>query len=583
LISSHVNHIWSKLLVEELTRCGIARFCISPGSRNSPLVLAVGNNERAESIVHFDERGAAFHALGYANATGKPAALICTSGTALANYYPAIVESSMSGTPLLILSADRPVELRDCRSPQAIDQVNIFGEYLRWFFDLLCPYEKITPAFLLTTVDQAVHRATGSHPGPVQLNCQFREPLAPAAKEYDFTKYLEPVKQWITSDTAYTTYHAGPQTVNKDTVSSVAARLKSAKSGMIIAGPMPAHEDHDSIVGLADKLGWPLMADVASGLRFDSRASSVISHYDLFLRDMAFTAMNPVDMVLHFGGQPTCKYLQLCVERDRPHVILVNDHPDRQDPSHMVNDRVMANPRLFASALTESVGSITSILAGSFKYADKLGCAAVKEFVNRDGQITELATAYWTASMAPEGSGLFLASSMPIRDVDAVACRSQKRLHVGVNRGANGIDGTVASGAGFASGLRSRTTVLLGDLALLHDLNSLALVKRSEVPITLIVINNNGGGIFSYLPIAKVESHFENLFAAPHNLDFENVARMFSLRYRRVTQIGEFKEAYTASQAEPTSSIIEVVSDRKRNVEEHKSLWDSLRKVIPED
>lgn len=582
MISSHINHLWSKFLIEELVRCGVTRFCISPGSRNSPLVLAIGENERAQPIVHFDERGAAFYALGYAKATGRPAAIVCTSGTALANYYPAIIESSISGTPLLILSADRPVELRDCRAPQSIDQVNIFGDYLRWFFDLPSPDEKITPASLLTTVDQAFCRATGSQPGPVQLNCQFREPLAPTSDKHDFTEYLGPVRQWISADTPHTEYHTNSQMADEKVIAPIASRLMSAKSGMIFAGPMPARENHDSIARLANKLGWPLLADVASELRFHPEVSSAISHYDLFLRDKAFVQMNPVDTLLHFGGQPTSKHLQLYIERNSPLTILVNDHSDRQDPSHIVNERIVASPRLFASALVEVVDDIKSNLAQPFGHADNLGCAAVKEFVNREGPITELATAYLMAEMAPDGSSLFLASSMPIRDVDAVACHSKKRLHVGVNRGANGIDGTVASAAGFAAGLRSRTTLLLGDLALLHDLNSLALVKRSEIPMTLIVINNNGGGIFSFLPIAKVERHFENLFAAPHGLNFEHVARMFGLGYRRVTQLSEFKDAYSAVLGEPASSIIEVISDRQKNVEDHRLLWKSLRQVVPE-
>ncbi len=582
MISSHVNHLWSKLLVEELVRHGVTQFSISPGSRNSPLLLAIGENDRADSIVHFDERGAAFYALGYAKASGRPAALVCTSGTALANYYPAIIESSMSGTPLLILSADRPVELRNCRAPQSIDQVNIFGSYLRWFFDLPCPDEKITPASLLTTVDQAVYRTNASHPGPVQLNCQFREPLAPTSDERAFTDYLKPLKQWISADSPYTEYHASSQTVDEEVIRSIASRLMSAKSGMISAGPLPTHEDHESIARLADKLGWPLLADTASGLRFHPGASSAISHYDLFLRDKAFAEMNLVDTVLHFGGQQTSKHLQLYIERNRPHIILVSEHPERQDPSHLINERIVGNPRLFASELEATIDKSNSNLTGPFEHADKLGCTAVKDFVNHNGPITEPATAYWTAEMIPEGSGLFLASSMPIRDVDAVACHSQKRLHIGVNRGANGIDGTVATATGFASGLGRPSTVLLGDLALLHDLNSLALVRKSEVPITFIVINNNGGGIFSFLPIAKVENHFERLFAASHDLSFENAARMFDMDYRHVAKIEEFKEAYAASQVRLTSSIIEVVSDRHKNTEDHKILWKSLRETIVE-
>ncbi|MCK4857808.1 MAG: 2-succinyl-5-enolpyruvyl-6-hydroxy-3-cyclohexene-1-carboxylic-acid synthase, partial [candidate division Zixibacteria bacterium] len=390
LTGSHINHLWPKLMIEELVRCGATNFCISSGSRSAPLVLAAAENENVDSIIHTDERAAAFYAVGYAKASGNPAVLICTSGTALANYYPAIVEASFSGTPLLVLSSDRPVELRDSSAPQTIDQVKIFGSYLRWFFDLHSPDIVINPAFLLTTIDQAVYRARRTPPGPVQINCQFREPLAPPDGEQDFSEYLAPVKHWLDGKKPYTKYLPPETRPADDDLLEIAERIQSATKGMIVVGLLPVGSEKKSIIRLANRLGWPLLADIASGLRFAGiKASNVLCHYDLYLRVADFREKYRPDLILHFGGLPTAKSLCQYIEQSKAEYIVINNHPYRQDPSHLVTQRIEAEPAKLADDLFVKVQKGDSPLSEPFAVAERAAAAIVAELITGSDEISE--------------------------------------------------------------------------------------------------------------------------------------------------------------------------------------------------
>jgi len=564
-----------------LARNGVTRICIAPGSRSAPLTIVAADNAKIETVVHYDERGAAFYALGYARATGRPAAVICTSGTAVANCLPAVVEADQSCVPLIIISADRPPELLDTAALQTIDQIGIFGKFARWAFNLPTPDECITPAFVLTTVDQACYRAQHSPAGAVHLNCMFREPLAPTDATPDWSGYLASIQTWSNSEKQYTTY-TSPESVGSFNVSNIARAIATVKKGIIVVGTLPSWKDKSSILRLAAQLGWPVFADICSGLRSGGTLSeSLLCHYDLYLRSPESRETSVPDCILQFGGTPISKHLLRYLADSRARWIVVNDHPFRQDVEHVVSDRIEADPIAFAAHLADSVGANRSTLTDMLTKSDQIAGRVLQDFVSTQStQSLELAVAREVFSQSRELRGVYLATSMPIRDAEAGVSQSDLLLPVAANRGVNGIDGTIAGAVGFADGLQKPVTLVIGDLALLHDLNSLLLAKRSQQPITIVVINNNGGSIFSFLPIAEVKRHFESFFGMPHGMSFAKVAAQFGLSYRIAPHFAEFRQQLSQAYANGESQLIEVVSDRELNLTQHQQLWQKVADEI---
>lgn len=581
LKAHNINQLWARLLVAELVRCGISEFCISPGSRSTPLALAVAECEDSQHVIHFDERGSAYRALGLGKATGKPAVLICTSGTAVANFYPAIIEASMSATPMIILSADRPAELRSCGTSQTIDQVNMFGDYLRWSVDLLPPDEQVGPEFLLTTVDQAVFRSIFSPSGPVQVNCQFREPLAPLGELRDYTGYLKDLSRWLKNSDPYTVCQSETVSVSSTSVERIMAIAKSAKRGVIIAGALPAYVDSAAIADLAEKWQWPVIADICSGVRFTGkRKANVICHADLFLRSNELHARMQPDVVLQFGSPPISKVVnQFCATASSQYVV-VADRPDRIDPQHRVSMRLQAQPDSVATLLHE-VSTPRSEILRQLVESDSIVQDSIRALSPTPGaSLSELHIAGEIVRASTSSRGLFLATSMPIRETDSVAVQSDARLHVSANRGANGIDGTIATAVGFSDGLRLPVTLLIGDLAFLHDLNSLALVAKSRFPVTVVILNNDGGGIFSMLPVANIGPRFEEFFGTPHGRDFRYAAELFDIKYHCPGTAKDFTTVYRHSLKSKKSALIEIACTREGNLRLHRELWKTVQDRI---
>lgn len=579
--SPNINYLWAELIIEELTRCGVRRFCISPGSRNSPLVIAAAENQAAETLVHPDERGAAFFAAGYAKATGEPAALICTSGTAVANYLPAVVEASMSAVPLIALSADRPAELRETASNQTIDQIRIYGRYVKWSFDLPSPSPKIPAEFVLTTVDQAVYRARRAPEGPVQLNCMIPEPLAPEVDDFIPNGYTDRIEHWRHQNKPFTNYLPVGLSADDFSLETVRKALRNSKSGVIVCGRLVHEDDSDSTYELADSLGMPLLADLSSNLRSASQsAGNLITHYDLFLRDERFLEKSRPDLVLHLGGPVISKALNRYMEDVRVEHIVVDRTPNRQDPGHSVSLRVEMEPSGFCKRISGmSSGECSSLLA-PFRRAD----AICRDLLGKLEPVRCLSNgfsvAYHLLGALPSDCGLILANSMPVRDADGCGRALPGSVHVGVNRGASGIDGNIATAAGFADGLARRSVLLIGDLAFVHDINSLLLVKNSSLPLTIVLFNDDGGGMFSFLPIAKYDKHFERFFATPHGLDFQGAASLFDLKYFRPETVSGLVECIGEALNLPQSSLIEVKADRERNLAEHQRIWKSVAEAL---
>jgi 2-succinyl-5-enolpyruvyl-6-hydroxy-3-cyclohexene-1-carboxylate synthase len=571
----HANRLWADLVIEELVRDGVDFFCVAPGSRSTPLVAALAANPRAKSLVHFDERGTAFAAMGHARATGRPAAWITTSGTAAANGLPAVVEAATDGVPMVLLTADRPPELRQTGANQTIDQPDIFGDYVRWRFDLPAPDPSIDPAMVLTTVDQAAYRARRAPEGPVHLNLMFREPLLPERG----SEGLSGSTPWLRSGEPYTRYAATKPAVDGAEVERLWAALRPVGRGLIVAGRLRSRKQGEAVLRLADTLDWPLLPDVGSQIRLGADSGNLAPFYDVLLASESFAQAHAPEAVLHFGGRALSKRLERFLAATRPDpYFVVRENPFRLDPNHRVTHSVEADVVDFCAALGRATEEHPPADSGAWA----VGWREASEKVGRrlDGlfseteELGEPLVAWLVSRHIPEGYGLCVASSMPIRDLDTYAATGGAPVPVAANRGASGIDGTVATAAGFARGLGAPLTLLAGDLALLHDLNSLAMLRDTRAVV--VVLNNDGGGIFSFLPVARHEEFFEPYFGTPQGVSFEHAAAMFGLDYKNPRTASDFVEAYRAAYTRHTSTIIEVRTDRKENVALHRDLLGEI-------
>lgn len=624
---SGMNQIWADLLVEELVRAGVGLFCIASGSRSAPLALAVAAHPRAEYVMHYDERGTAFCALGYGRATRRPAAWITTSGTAVANGMPAVVEASMDAVPMLLVTADRPPELRAAGANQTIDQVKIFGNYARWQFDLPAPDPAIDPAVVLTTADQAVYRTMRMPAGPVHLNAMYREPLVSSPDRSRYAAYLDRVQAWRDSEAPYTRYgsatniaktpisaHESAADISKTPISgygsthnisevlitysvdasrfeSLMDDLRRAKRGLVVAGRLHARSQADAVRLLANELGWPLLPDVCSQLRFSGKFSVdrstdkiteggvMASRYDLALASEAFQASHAPDAVLYFGGAAVSKRLNAWLADVRPPLFaVVRESPDRMDPGHCVTEYIETGIAPFCQSVIDYLETESGEGEGTGNKEWTASWAAASDAVTRamdehmPDDLSEPAVARLLSRHTPDEATLMLASSMPIRDMDMFGDAAGRAPFVAANRGASGIDGAVATAVGLAYGRRAPVILVAGDLGLLHDLNSLALTASAPEPVVIVAINNHGGGIFSFLPVAGCGEAFEPMFGTPHPYRFEQAARMFGLGYDHVQDMVALSEAYASALSSGESRIIEVTTDRTENLHLHRRL-----------
>ncbi len=590
-ITPNLNYLWASLIIDELARSGVECICLSPGSRCTPLTVAVANHPNIESVVHFDERGASFFALGHARATGKPVALISTSGTAVANYFPAVIEAAMDNTPLIILTADRPPELRSCGANQTIDQVKIFGDYVRWYSEIPCPSIAISPEFVLSTIDQAVRHCLRSPAGPVHLNCMYREPLLPesfkkiaisecnsyigSALERTFTNttvgdaYRSNITRWLDNDRVYTRSVRSQCLLTRDENSTLKETINSTRDGLLVVGRLRREQDRKAVRRFAKSIGWPVFTDITSGIKLGYDGGNMIHYYDQLVSMRDFDEVFSPSVVLQIGERLTSKTLSAYLQRIEPEeFIQVKDHPVRIDPGHRQASLIECDIAWICDELeknlTETCESkhITCLTDLSEKIEDRLD-----QILEQSDEITEPSVARQISKLIPESHGLFLASSMPIRDMNSYAVSNGACVTLGTNRGASGIDGTIANACGLAQAIGAPVTLLIGDLAFLHDLNSLALIGETGVVLIIVIINNDGGGIFSALPIAKVESVFEKYFGTPHGLGFRSAAEMFGVDYANPATLDEFVRVYKSNVVAGRASIIEVRTDRQRNDE----------------
>ena len=549
-----LNQRWAATLVGALVKGGVAHAVIAPGSRSTPLALAFADRADVKSWSVIDERSAAFFALGIAKATRVPVAVVCTSGTAGAHFLPAIMEARESGVPVVALTADRPWELHGFGAPQTIEQTALFGAYVERCEPLPTP-DEATLGHLAQVVGKALSL---SRHGPVHFNVPFREPLAPT------TGGRGPV-----IDPPVTRAVPSEARVNDHELSSFVATVER---GLIVCGPQdPSPEWGQRVHRLGERLGFPVIAEAASNARFGFPTS--VSHADALLRTERFASAMRPQFVLRIGGGLTPKGPQAWLDASGAAIAQVHLHGARVDPSHSARWALDALPEL---------PEVSAALRGpreSYRRAWLDADAAVERAL--EGQLATLdepGTARALVQALPEGARLFVSSSMPIRDVDAFAT-SPRGLQVFANRGVNGIDGVVSSALGVSAALGGKTALLIGDVAALHDLSGWLIARRHALDLVVVVVNNDGGGIFHFLPIAGRSEHFEALFGTPHGVDLSRVADLSGARYCRPATLSDFSGAVREGLGGGLH-LIEVKTNRSENVDRHRTLFESLSRAL---
>lgn len=562
--------------VAELVHAGVKDIVISPGSRSTPIALVMAEHPLLNLHIHVDERSAAFFGLGIAKATKKPVAILCTSGTAAANYYPAIIEATISRVPLMVLTADRPHELRDVGAPQAIDQIHLYGHNVKWFVEMSPPDGKAEMIrYARMVCARAAATATRYPAGPVHLNFPLREPLIPNLHEKMF--------ELPEREKGYVDIYDGKLSLSDETIKSLAAILSSEKNGVIICGPIEDAEFTEAIVDFASLLQFPILADPLSQLRSGNHNQEcIIDAYDTFLRYEDSKNVLKPDVVIRFGAMPVSKALTIFLKENRevPQIV-VDGGSGWRDPVSAATEMVYCDESLFC----RSVGKYIK-RQGNPSHLDKwksindhtkLKLSAVRDIP----ELSEGKLFHLLADMLPEGATLFVGNSMPIRDLDSFFFSNKKGIRVMGNRGANGIDGIVSTALGVAT-VSQPLYLVLGDLTFFHDLNGLLAAKLFKLNITVLLINNNGGGIFSFLPQAEHPKHFEMLFGTPLELDFRHVIEMYGGSYVKIEDWDHYQQIFAKDLGNDGLRVLEISTDRDRNLSEHRDLWNSVSQEINE-
>ncbi|PSB01819.1 2-succinyl-5-enolpyruvyl-6-hydroxy-3-cyclohexene-1-carboxylic-acid synthase [Merismopedia glauca] len=542
----NTNTLWASILVETLSKLGLKTAIICPGSRSTPLAVAFAQHESIEAIPVLDERSAAFFGLGIAKRTGLPTVLVCTSGTAGANFYPAIIEARESRVPLLVLTADRPPQLRECHSGQTIEQIRLYSNYPNWQTELAVPSAEISQLrYLRQTIIYAWERSLFPVPGVVHLNIPFDDPLAPLPDGKD----LSSIESQLESQDFFigiSPPEFSPTSPHRVSIDNLVEEWKKSHQGIIIGGlaqPQDPQEYCLAIARLSQILGFPVLAEGLSPLRnYADLNPNLICTYDLILRNSELAEKLTPEIIIQIGELPTSKELRGWLDKSQSRRWIVDPSSHNFDPLH-------GNTTHIRSSLENVVNLIgdNSLHPHNLDYLnqwhqfDTKVRDAISKKMETTEQLIEGKVAWLLSQFLPSLTQVFIANSMAVRDVEFFWMPNNLQNKTFFSRGANGIDGTLSTALGFAYQQKS-TFLLTGDLALLHDTNGFLLSRKLVGSLTIILINNNGGGIFQTLPIAKFEPPFEEFFATPQNIDFQKLSSTYEVEYQLITNWQQLKK-----------------------------------------
>lgn len=566
----NVNSLWASVLVETFARVGVRQAVISPGSRSTPLTIQFAAHSGIEAIPVLDERSAAFFALGLARRTQRPVVLLCTSGTAGANYLPAVIEARESGVPLVVITADRPPEMRECRSGQTIDQQKLFGGFVNFYHEMAVPEaEAGLLRYARQTVAHAVERSLWPVGGPVHLNAPFRDPLPPIEDGKAQTLAAE-------IDEGFFEHLRGESGVARAVVPAVPPDLtKRAERGIIVAGQTRTGDaaGYARAVGrLAKQLGWPVLADALSPLRNHAAAvPGLVTRYDLLLRSSELARELAPERVLVLHDWPTSKVLRQWLAGVGAPTVFLTDRADNPDALHGATRLVRGDIAVFARSV--QARRAPAAWLRSWTARERATEAHLRRALARtdgfEGRISALLPGW-----LPKGTTVMVANSMPVRDAEYFWPANDRAHVVHCNRGANGIDGTLSTAIGLAHG-GAPTVLLTGDLSFLHDSNGLLLARRLVGSLTVVLINNEGGGIFGHLPVAQFEPPFEEFFATPQQVDFARLCGAHGVAHVRVRDLGHLERLLKA-RAPRGVRVLEVRTDRRGDVATRKALFAQI-------
>jgi 2-succinyl-5-enolpyruvyl-6-hydroxy-3-cyclohexene-1-carboxylate synthase len=596
------TYAYAGAFADELQRAGVGNVVICPGSRSTPLAMAFAAQPGIRAWMHMDERSAAYFGLGMAKQLRQPVALLCTSGTAAANFLPAVVEAKLTHVPLLVLTADRPHELRDNGAPQSIDQNRLYGTYVKWFVEVALP-EATNAAlrYIRTTAVRAAALSQAIPAGPVHLNFPLREPLTPEpipdqplpqVAQRDLVAW-----QGRSNNAPYVEVRNAPQGApTVTTIAHVMEQVRRARRGLIIVGPNDDPPFAEQLVQLAQHLGYPILADPLSQLRCgDHDQSMVLSSYDAFLRIDSFIKNAQPELVLRFGAMPTSKPVLLYLKRYAScPLVVIDGHGGWEEPTQLAAELIHVDP----AALCQGLLNVLEQPGGSgekqppvsqgwitmWQDADKVTRQTIQAAIQDFNELFEGRVFTELANLLPDGTTLYVGNSMPVRDLDTFFWTTAQKIHMLGNRGSNGIDGVVSSalGASAGAGQHEPTILVLGDLSFLHDLNGLLAARLHRLNLTIVLINNDGGGIFSFLPQAAYPEHFEQLFGTPTGLDFRLAVQMFGGQYQKVNSWEQFRKLVNRGLDTGGLHVIEVPTERASNVKMHRQLWEVVDKALSE-
>ncbi|MBZ0316565.1 MAG: 2-succinyl-5-enolpyruvyl-6-hydroxy-3-cyclohexene-1-carboxylic-acid synthase [Anaerolineae bacterium] len=565
------NYLWTRLFVEELHRNGLQAVCIAPGSRSTPLAIAFFEHPAIQSFIHLDERSAAYAALGMAQTWEMPVAVICTSGTAAANFFPAVVEAYQNQIPLLVLTTDRPHEVRYSGANQTIDQIKIYGDYALWSVDAPLPEENpsaLTVRSMRTLASRAYHTANGLVKGAVHINFPFRSPLEPVPVATDHTEAFDGLNvPGPIVDMAHGQLH-----LHDDDLDYLVGVIQNNPNGIIIAGPRtPLHLQHD-LIRLAQKSGYPILAEPLSNVRFGGDADApIFGAYENFA-----LPPNP-DVIIQFGKVPTSKVLNTWLDGiNLAHRIMFGDV--WADDTHRLTEFYQTDPVLACRDIsTRLTPRLNSAWLADFRSKE----SAIWERIEANLGDFDGAVVHDVIELMPDYSTLFVGNSLPVRHVEEFGRPSGKHIKVLGNRGASGIDGVVSSAIGAAIASKAPTVLLIGDISFYHDMNGLLALMQTRYPqnLKIVLLNNDGGGIFRRLPIAQFEPPFEELFITRHGLDFAHAANLYGLPYTCIENANRaaFREAFLHSWQHDQPCIIEFQSDSRQDMERRQALKKLLK------
>ena len=575
-------------MVEALVGAGVTDVVVCPGSRSTPLALATRAHPGLRVRVLLDERSAGFFALGLARASRRPVAVVVTSGTAVANLLPAVVEASLARVPLVLLTADRPAELRDRGAPQTIDQVRLFGGHVRWFSEMpLLDGAPETRRHVRSVVGRAVATARAGPAGPVHLNIPFREPLVP-------TSALGPLESVDPPGAAdgrarpFSDVIAGRPSLAAADLADLAARLASVERGLIVAGPQDDPDLPAALARLAAATGYPIVADPLSGVRCGPHDRTlVLSHADHLVRSGPWRDTHLPELVIRFGATPTSKPVMTLLGEVSPTQIVVDGDRGWSDPAIIPTTFVHADATATASALADRVAASGAAAsepsetrwATGWTEADQKADRTLLEWLagaEARGESFEGLPFALLGGLLPDGALLWAGNSMPVRDLDDWLPGGSRAIRPLSNRGANGIDGVVSTALGAAAAEVGPVVLVVGDISFLHDLNALVAARLHGLSATIVLIDNDGGGIFSFLPQATTDApevglpdHYEELFGTPHGIDVGPIVTALGGEYQSVGPAG-LREALADSIGRPGVRVLGFRTDRGRNVELHR-------------